>query len=121
MHDAVGVCAHEMGDPQLALFLCTLLGAPCQDLRKKLLEDLIEGLPACFLFSRFFDQSPAYDRDIERLRSASFSGDSKCISSLCPETCRAREKPSAQARLPLSNREVKHNSTVNFSIVLSRD
>ena len=43
LHDAVGVCAHEMGDPQLALFLCTLLGESCRDLKTKLLEELLEG------------------------------------------------------------------------------
>lgn len=32
-----------MGDPQLALFLCTLLGESCRDLKTKLLEELLEG------------------------------------------------------------------------------
>ena len=41
--DAVGVCAHEMGDPQLALFLCNLLGGSCMGIKSRLLHELIEG------------------------------------------------------------------------------
>ena len=42
--DAVGVCAHEMGDPQLALFLCHLLEGPQGPLQRELLtRDLLPG------------------------------------------------------------------------------
>ena len=42
--DAVGVCAHEMGDPQLALFLCHLLEGPHGQLQRELLtRDLLPG------------------------------------------------------------------------------
>lgn len=41
--DAVGVCANEMGDPQLALFLCNLLGKTCDNTKLRLLGELIDG------------------------------------------------------------------------------
>ena len=44
--DAVGVCAHEMGDPQLALFLCRILEGASGPLRSALLRELIQGTPA---------------------------------------------------------------------------
>jgi len=43
--DAVGVCTHEMGDPQLALFLCQILEGASGPLRSTLLKELVKGSP----------------------------------------------------------------------------
>ena len=44
--DAVGVCAHELGDPQLALFLARLLEGEQGPLQQALLtKELLPGQP----------------------------------------------------------------------------
>ena len=46
--DAVGVCAHELGDPQLALFLARLLEGGQSPLQQHLLSDeLLPGDTPC--------------------------------------------------------------------------
>ena len=59
LQDAVGVCAHELGDPQLALFLARLLEGEQGPLQQALLTK--ELLPGCVLdqFVTLFDASPA--------------------------------------------------------------
>ncbi len=47
LQDAVGVCAHELGDPQLALFLARLLEGEQGTLQQALLTK--ELLPGCVL------------------------------------------------------------------------
>ncbi len=47
LQDAVGVCAHELGDPQLALFLARLLEGEQGPLQQALLTK--ELLPGCTL------------------------------------------------------------------------
>ena len=45
--DAVGVCAHEMNDPQLALFLARLLEGEHGPLQQNLISgDLLPGMLA---------------------------------------------------------------------------
>ena len=44
--DAIGVCAHEMNDPQLALFLCNIIDpAVGAQQRTLILAELLEGMP----------------------------------------------------------------------------
>lgn len=59
LQDAVGVCAHELGDPQLALFLARLLEGEQGPLQQALLTK--ELLPGCVLdhFVNLFDASLA--------------------------------------------------------------
>ena len=44
--DAIGVCAHEMNDPQLALFLCRILASEdAEQQEKSILQELFTGRP----------------------------------------------------------------------------
>lgn len=48
--DAVGVCAHELGDPQLALFLARILEGGQSPLQQHLLsQELLPGHLCCCL------------------------------------------------------------------------
>ena len=47
--DAVGVCGHEMRDPQLALFLARLLEPSNPQLQREVIEDrLLPGPTQCY-------------------------------------------------------------------------